>query len=152
MSPSFQMCWMNCSPWSIIRFLTYFKKEVLPDAYWQELAATEDTLVFYMSGETLPKIIQKLSANNVSTEKSLALIEQATTPNQRVRVVEFNKDIDPSSISFISPALLIVGKTVALHERVKWKKNYEGADYSFKPLTAAMSTADVEEAVNQLNN
>ena len=109
-----------------VRFLTYFKKELLPDEYWQELAATEDTLVFYMSGETLPKIIQKLSANNVSSEKSLALIEQATTPNQRVRVFELNKYTDTSSISFISPALLIVGKTVALHERFKWKENYEG--------------------------
>jgi len=135
-----------------VRFLTYFKKELLPDAYWQELAATEDTLVFYMSGETLPKIIQKLSANNVSNEKSLALIEQATTPNQRVRVFEFNKDIDPSSISFISPALLIVGKTVALHDRFKWKKNYEGANYYFQPLTSALATVDAEEAVNQLNN
>jgi uroporphyrin-III C-methyltransferase/precorrin-2 dehydrogenase/sirohydrochlorin ferrochelatase/uroporphyrin-III C-methyltransferase len=74
-----------------VRFLTYFKKELLPDEYWQELAATDDTLVFYMSGETLPKIIQKLSANNVSSEKSLALIEQATTPNQRVRVFELIK-------------------------------------------------------------
>ena len=135
-----------------VRFLTYFKKELLPDAYWQELAATEDTLVFYMSGETLPKIIQKLSANNVSNEKSLALIEQATTPNQRVRVFEFNKDVDPSSISFISPALLIVGKTVALHDRFKWKKNYEGANYYFQPLTSALATVDAEEAVNQLNN
>ena len=135
-----------------VRFLTYFKKETLPDDYWKELAATEDTLVFYMSGETLPKIIQKLSANNVSSEKSLALIEQATTPNQRVRVFELNKYTDTSSISFISPALLIVGKTVALHERFKWKENYEGSAYYFQPLTSALTSVDADEMVNQLNN
>jgi uroporphyrin-III C-methyltransferase/precorrin-2 dehydrogenase/sirohydrochlorin ferrochelatase/uroporphyrin-III C-methyltransferase len=135
-----------------VRFLTYFKKELLSDEYWKELAATDDTLVFYMSGETLPKIIQKLSANNVSSEKSLALIEQATTPNQRVRVFELNKYTDTSSISFISPALLIVGKTVVLHERFKWKENYEGAGYYFQPLTSALTTADADEMVNQLNN
>ena len=135
-----------------VRFLTYFKKETLPDEYWKELAATEDTLVFYMSGETLPKIIQKLSANNVSTEKSLALIEQATTPNQRVRVFELNQYTDTTSISFISPALLIVGKTVALHDRFKWKANCEGEGYYFQPLTSALTTVDADEMVNQLNN
>jgi uroporphyrin-III C-methyltransferase/precorrin-2 dehydrogenase/sirohydrochlorin ferrochelatase/uroporphyrin-III C-methyltransferase len=135
-----------------VRFLTYFKKELLSDEYWKELAATDDTLVFYMSGETLPKIIQKLSANNVSSEKSLALIEQATTRNQRVRVFELNKYTDTSSISFISPALLIVGKTVVLHERFKWKENYEGADYYFQPLTSALTTVDADELVYQLNN
>ncbi|HSB93693.1 MAG TPA: uroporphyrinogen-III C-methyltransferase [Flavitalea sp.] len=135
-----------------VRFLTYFKKETLPDEYWKELAATEDTLVFYMSGETLPKIIQKLAANNVSTQKSLALIEQATTPNQRVRVFELNQYTDTSSISFISPALLIVGKTVALHERFKWKANYEGEGYYFQPLTSALTNVDADEMVNQLNN
>jgi uroporphyrin-III C-methyltransferase len=135
-----------------VRFLTYFKKELLPDEYWQELAATDDTLVFYMSGETLPKIIQKLAANNVSVEKSLALIEQATTPNQRVRVFELNKNIDASSISFISPALVIIGKTVALHERFKWRKNYEGADYYFQPLTSALTSVETDDLVNQMNN
>lgn len=135
-----------------VRFLTYFKKELLPDEYWQELAATDDTIVFYMSGETLPKIIQKLSAHNASNEKSLALIEQATTPNQRVRIFELNTYTDPASISFISPALVIIGKTVALHKRFKWKQNYEGAEYYFQPLTSALTGIESDEVVNQLNN
>jgi uroporphyrin-III C-methyltransferase len=135
-----------------VRFLTYFKKELLPDEYWKELAATDDTLVFYMSGDTLPRIIEKLSAHNTSNEKSLALIEQATTPNQRVRIFELNKYTDPSSISFISPALVIIGKTVALHNRFKWKQNYEGAEYYFQPLTSALTGIESDEVVNQLNN
>jgi uroporphyrin-III C-methyltransferase len=101
---------------------------------------------------TYLKIIQKLSANNASEDKSLALIEQATTPNQRVRVFELNKNIDASSISFISPALVIIGKTVALHERFKWKKNYEGTDYYFQPLTSALTSVEADTLVNQLNN
>lgn len=135
-----------------VRFLTYFKKELLPDEYWKELAVTDDTLVFYMSGETLPKIIQKLQSNGVSSEKSLALIEQATTPNQRVRILDFSSETDISQIQFISPALLIIGKTVALHQRFKWKANYEGTDYYFQPLTSALGSAVPDELINQLNN
>ena len=37
-----------------VRFLTYYKSDIVTDEYWKELAETNDTLVFYMSSETLP--------------------------------------------------------------------------------------------------
>ena len=36
-----------------VRLLTWYKQDLLDEAYWQELAATNDTLVFYMSAAPL---------------------------------------------------------------------------------------------------
>jgi siroheme synthase len=33
---------------------------VLSDEYWKELAATNDTLLFYMSSETIDQLVDKL--------------------------------------------------------------------------------------------
>ena len=69
-----------------VRFLTYHKRDIITDKYWEELAHTEDTLVFYMSSETLNLVVEKLTANQIAPEKLLAVIEQATTPMQQVYV------------------------------------------------------------------
>ncbi len=69
-----------------VRFLTYYKSDIVSDDYWKELANTDDTLVFYMSSETLDKVVEKLTVNHIHEEKLLAIIEQATTPLQNVIV------------------------------------------------------------------
>src|ERR1700676_4654463 len=43
-----------------VRFLTLHKNEVIQPSYWKELAQTEDTLVFYMSGDTTYELIKQL--------------------------------------------------------------------------------------------
>ena len=40
-----------------VRLLTFYKSDVVTDAYWKELANTDDTLVFYMSSETLDCVV-----------------------------------------------------------------------------------------------
>ncbi|HEU5364674.1 MAG TPA: uroporphyrinogen-III C-methyltransferase, partial [Hanamia sp.] len=69
-----------------VRFLTYYKSDIVIDKYWKELANTNDTLVFYMSSETLSNIVEKLITNHIDEDKLLAIIEQATTPLQNVHV------------------------------------------------------------------
>ena len=39
-----------------------------------------------MSSETLAKVVEKLTANNIHEDKLLAVIEQATTPFQNVHI------------------------------------------------------------------
>ncbi len=63
-----------------VRFVTYYKSDVVTDDYWRELANTNDTLVFYMSAETLGSVVKHLLVNGIATDKKLAVIEQATTP------------------------------------------------------------------------
>lgn len=118
-----------------VRFLTYYKSDVVTEEYWKELANTNDTLVFYMSSETLDNVIDKLLANNISAEKLLAVIEQATTPFQKVHtstLYEFKENLN--SQPFISPSLIIIGKVVSLHEQFAWLGNSSSSEYYFKPI------------------
>src|SRR5688500_8491419 len=59
-----------------VRFRTYYKSDVVTDAYWKDLAQTDDTLVFYMSAETLGGVVSQLTAHGIDGEKGLAVIEQ----------------------------------------------------------------------------
>ena len=118
-----------------VRFLTYYKSDAVTEEYWKELAETNDTLVFYMSSETLPQLVEKLTSNNIDKNKLLAIIEQATTPFQKVHITglyEFENTCKGQS--FISPSLIIIGKVVALHERFAWLANSNSNEYYFKPM------------------
>jgi uroporphyrin-III C-methyltransferase len=118
-----------------VRFLTYYKSDVVTDEYWKELAQTNDTLVFYMSAETLGALVDKLTANNISPEKLLAVVEQATTPLQNVytcNLYDFHKEF--AGKSFISPSLVIIGKVVALHDQFGWVQNSKTTEEYFKAV------------------
>jgi uroporphyrin-III C-methyltransferase/precorrin-2 dehydrogenase/sirohydrochlorin ferrochelatase/uroporphyrin-III C-methyltransferase len=118
-----------------VRFLTYYKSDVLPDAYWRELAETDDTIVFYMSSETASEVVEKLTAKNISADKLLAIIEQGTTPNQQVTIsslYEYSKSTINRKLA--SPSLLIIGKVVQLHEEFKWLKNGLNTEEYFEPV------------------
>ncbi|KAA9038107.1 uroporphyrinogen-III C-methyltransferase [Ginsengibacter hankyongi] len=120
-----------------VRFLTYYKSDIVTDAYWKELANSDDTLVFYMSSETLNEVVEKLTANNIHEDKLLAIIEQATTPFQNVHITnlyDYRKQL--KGRKFISPSLVIIGKVVSLHEQFAWLKNKNSGEYYFKPVTS----------------
>lgn len=119
-----------------VRFLTYYKSDVVTEEYWKELANTNDTLVFYMSSETLDKVVERLTANNIHEDKLLAVIEQATTPFQKVHVANLYDYKKLNAPKYISPSLVIVGKVVGLHEQFAWLGNSHGNEYYFKPLTS----------------
>jgi uroporphyrin-III C-methyltransferase/precorrin-2 dehydrogenase/sirohydrochlorin ferrochelatase/uroporphyrin-III C-methyltransferase len=120
-----------------VRFLTYYKSDIVTDEYWKELANTNDTLVFYMSSETLDKVVEKLRAKNISEDKLLAVIEQATTPFQKVHIsnlYEYEENLKGQS--FISPSLVIIGKVVSLYDQFAWLANSNSSEYYFKPITS----------------
>ena len=120
-----------------VRFVTYYKSDVVTDCYWKELAATNDTLVFYMSAETLSGVVGHLVTHGISEEKKLAVIEQATTPEQQVLVSglrEYAKNYGGKQ--YISPSIVIIGKVVALHEQFGWIMNNESPEEYFKPVEA----------------
>jgi len=122
-----------------VRFLTYYKSDVFGADYWKELAGTEDTLVFYMSSETLEAVVTNLATNNISEEKLIAVIEQATTPFQKVHVSTFSEyEENLKGKDFISPSLVIIGKVVGLHEQFGWITNSESNESYFGQLSAAI--------------
>ena len=118
-----------------VRFLTLYKSDVMSAEYWKELAATDDTLVFYMSAETLGEVVSQLRSHQIGAEKKLAIIEQATTPMQNVVISDiYDYDVDQSGRRFISPTLVIIGKVVNLHNQFAWLPNSESREYYFKPV------------------
>jgi uroporphyrin-III C-methyltransferase len=122
-----------------VRFLTYYKSEILSDAYWQDLAQTDDTLVFYMSAESALSVVEKLTANKISADKLIAVIEQATTPNQQVTVSNlYEFPYLPVNRKLTSPSLLIIGRVVALHKEFKWLENGLSTEEYFEPVKAKL--------------
>jgi uroporphyrin-III C-methyltransferase len=131
-----------------IRLLTFYKSDVVTEAYWKELASTDDTLVFYMSSETLDGVVENLLKNNIAKDKLLAVIEQATTPMQNVHIsslAAYKNNL--SGKVFASPTLVIIGKVVALHEKFAWIKNSEETGEYFKPS----EDVEFENLVNEVD-
>lgn len=123
-----------------VRFLTYYKHDVYPPGYWHELAHTEDTLVFYMSSETLGALVSRLRENEISADKLIAVIEQATTPLQNVHVASlYEYEEKLRSKSFVSPSIVVIGRVVALQESFGWIPNSNSAEHYFSPM-AKLST------------
>lgn len=118
-----------------VRFLTYYKSEILTDEYWKELAGTDDTLVFYMSKGNLAGLVEKFIRLNISDEKKIAVVEQATTPYQKVYTSSFDDfENNFKSKTFASPSLVIIGKIVNLHEEFSWLENAAEEGLYFKSV------------------
>jgi uroporphyrin-III C-methyltransferase len=120
-----------------VRFMTLHSREIFESTYWKELAQTEDTLVFYMSGNSTTELVKQLTENGIREDRSIAVIEQATTPQQKVfstpvylYVQEFGNK------TYLSPTLVIIGKVASLHESLKWKAETDAKnEYYFKPIS-----------------
>lgn len=135
-----------------VRLLTLYKSEIVSDATWKELADTDDTLVFYMSSETLDGVVAGLVKNNIAAEKLLAVVEQATTPFQQVHISNlYEYELMLKGKKFASPALIIIGKVVALHEQFKWLENATANIEYFKPAEDLQFERLVENLPVQLN-
>lgn len=119
-----------------VRFLTYYKSEILTEEYWKEIAETNDTLVFYMSVGNLTNLVDKFKEYDVSSEKKIAVIEQATTPFQKVYTSSFEDFAQKLGHKlFASPSLVVIGKIVNLHEEFSWLQNTDSEGLYFKSIT-----------------
>lgn len=131
-----------------VRFLTFYKPTIISKDYWKELADTDDTLVFYMSSETLDKVVENLIANNIHEDKLLAVIEQATTPLQNVHITNlYDYKSTLNNRSFISPSLVIIGKVVSLHEKFRWLENSNSSKYYFEPVQKNLNSLNHTENI-----
>ncbi|MEM9386340.1 MAG: siroheme synthase CysG [Pseudomonadota bacterium] len=89
---------------------------------WSRLAASHDeTLVFYMGLGGLASLCDGLVEHGRPPQTPAALVEQGTTAAQRVHLGTL-QDLAPKveQAEARSPALLIVGSVVTLHQRLNW--------------------------------
>lgn len=104
-------------------------------AWWRDLARTEDTLVFYMSSTPLDELIAGLVAEDIPADRWVAVIEQATTPLQRVHSWPVHEYLPSAGGStYASPALVIIGRVAALHSSFQWLANSRSGELYFPPI------------------
>jgi uroporphyrin-III C-methyltransferase / precorrin-2 dehydrogenase / sirohydrochlorin ferrochelatase len=117
-----------------VRFITLHQTKIL-EGNWNELAATSDTLVFYMSYSNIDIMIRQMLEHGADSSLPLVVIEQGTTPNQREYFSDLNNAIkDFEGIKFTSPATIIIGRVVSLAQKFKWFDTKEKGVY-FKELS-----------------
>jgi uroporphyrin-III C-methyltransferase len=104
-----------------VRFVTGHMKNDLPDLDWPVLVNEDQTLVIYMGLITLPVICEQLQMHGMDTQMPVAIVEQGTTPRQRVvtgtlsSIAELVKKADIKA-----PAIIVVGKVVKLQSELAW--------------------------------
>ena len=102
-------------------FATGHLKDGSMNLNWDGLAQPNQTIVFYMGLQGLEVICRELIAHGLPDDTPIALVQKATTPEQKVVTGVLktmpetikNSDIKP-------PTLIIVGNVVKLHERLNW--------------------------------
>jgi uroporphyrin-III C-methyltransferase/precorrin-2 dehydrogenase/sirohydrochlorin ferrochelatase/uroporphyrin-III C-methyltransferase len=131
-----------------IRLLTFYNDAAIAPGEWENLAATEDTLVFYMSGETSLELAERLISFGKSPDTPIILAEQATTPLEVVTLTTLKDCLTEwKDRTFLSPALLIIGKVAALHNRYSWKQHLTHATEYFPEVIkpAARPTSNMKQ-------
>lgn len=88
---------------------------------WAALAGLEGTIVFMMGFANLGAIVRNLRGHGVPRTRPIAVISQATTPEQRT-VRGTLEDIEEAvaRASLATPALIVVGEVVQLHDVINW--------------------------------
>lgn len=105
-------------------FVTGHLKDGSMNLNWKGLAQPNQTIVFYMGLKGLPVICEKLMEHGLPADLPMALVQQATTPRQRVFTGTLgtmpeliaNEEIKP-------PTLIIVGNVVKLHDKLNWYRS-----------------------------
>jgi uroporphyrin-III C-methyltransferase len=106
-----------------VRFLTLFDLQSVTPSQWKDWAKTNDTLVFYMSGQRLSQLANYLLLNEIEETKGIAIVQQATTPFQKTTVFSFEELKTTALPKFeYVPTILIVGNVVNLHQQYNWFK------------------------------
>lgn len=86
---------------------------------WQNLAAKQQTLVFYMGLSQAGEIQKQLLAHGMAEDMPVALVERGTSPQQRVVSGELRL-LGTLATEVSSPSLIIVGRVVALRDKLRW--------------------------------
>ncbi len=115
-----------------VRFLTLFDLASVKVSEWRDWADTDDTLVYYMSGQKLLALARKLAAFGIDETKGIAVIRQATTPHQRSSIFTFKELRDKGLPEFeYVPTIIIVGSVVNLHREYSWFEEQQASGSYF---------------------
>jgi uroporphyrin-III C-methyltransferase/precorrin-2 dehydrogenase/sirohydrochlorin ferrochelatase len=104
-------------------FVTGHLQDGTVNLNWPALAQPRQTIVFYMGLLGVDVLCRELAAHGLPAATPAALIQQGTTPQQRVLTGTLDTLPDIVRQSDVkAPTLIIVGDVVRLRERLNWFK------------------------------
>ncbi len=104
-----------------VRLIAFNPNQVFDEATFRSLATGTDTVVVYMAVRNLDELTQKLLHYQADPDKKIAVVEQASTPAQKISLSTLQKaKLDFADNNFSSPALIIIGDVLALHGKFAW--------------------------------
>ena len=104
-----------------VTFVTGHRQSGESELDWARLSSPTETLVIYMGVKEARHISQRLIEHGRSADTPVAIIEKATTPEQRTLIATLATLPERMASHGVKPpALIIVGGVVKLHERLNW--------------------------------
>jgi len=102
-------------------FVTGHMQDGSMNLNWRALAQPRQTIVFYMGLVGIDILCRELTAHGLPAATPAALIQQGTTPQQRVLTGTLESlpgIVHDSGVK--APTLIIIGEVVTLRDRLKW--------------------------------
>jgi uroporphyrinogen III methyltransferase/synthase len=104
-----------------VTLVTAHESEGSTGIKWDVLARLDGTIVFMMGFAHLPAIVHKLMEHGMSPRRGCAVISKATRADQRtVAGTLHNIEMLVRGAQLETPALIVVGDVVQLHESINW--------------------------------
>lgn len=104
-------------------FTGHFKDDER-DHDWENIAKLKGTKVFLMGVGNLEYIMGKTLAHGMSEDMPVAIISNATRPEQKVLVTTAKNAVaDAAKADIKPPSLLVIGEVVRLREQLNWFEN-----------------------------
>jgi len=90
---------------------------------WDRLASAVDTIVVLMGMESIEAIVKKLIEGGMDPDRSVAVVEQGTTKNQRVFIAKLSSIVDEAKKNNVKPpAVIVIGEVAQLGRKLSWFK------------------------------
>lgn len=104
-----------------VTFVTGHLKDDSINLDWSSIAKPNQTIVIYMGLQGLPVLSKELVRHGLPPQTPAAIVQQGTTPHQRVVVGTLETlPVLAVEANLKPPTLIIVGNVVSLHEKLKW--------------------------------
>lgn len=137
-----------------VRFVTGFLKAGAPNEKFENLLDTNETVVFYMGLHSLARLTEGLVDAGRSADTPIAIVSNASMPNQQVLTGTLESIVALQEQNQLpTPALLIMGDVVALHDDLAWynKQNKDTGDTETNWLRAgtAITDQDAKKPIDQ---
>lgn len=122
------------------------KEESLID--WGSLAKSGGTLVVLMGWENLPRVVEALTAQGMSPDTQVALIQWGTHPYQRTVEGTLGNIVEEGRQAGLEPPIVAVfGRVVDLRKRIRW---FDNRPLSGKRVMVTRSRAQASVLVDLL--